>query len=941
MDTLQLQYMLGAAPWNEGFDEAAMQRGTRYFRSGRVIALHHQQKTGMDVLLGVVRGSALEPYRCTIRLSLYEGALRLASDCTCPLVAGCKHVVAVLLATQLLALGEWPGAHGDGARHAGKAMGSPQGAEPTLAVPFNPDPLPQWTQWLRALDQAQAGTRQFVAETGRQFGILLRGESGSTPPQLLVNLAWMRPTRGSRNAAAMAHLVDPQPLQLAAPHGPVPAPAEGWSAAVTAALAVLLQGPRVHAAGRGDWIPVQAEYQEQALDTLLAIYPVFHERGSVPLARGPVLALQTRWKDAIDGSQSLIAEVQADAATLLLRGARLWYVQPREHRFGQTDGDAGWLDALARVPTVRPEQVAMLRARLGESPRTAALPMPVERGPLLKLDCDPSPVLLLRVVRARGARGGASVAIGCARLAWDYGPVRITRDISSTIVHRLHDGQVYAVHRRRPAELAFATPLRQAGLLEAGWQAQNLGIDARQLDYGDLLLQPLRHKPPLPASEWQDVIDQLQHAGFAIEYSADFPRERIVEIEQWHADVQAHGSQWFDVSLGIDVGGARVDLLPLLRRMLNDPDFPLRPPVDESDDATWPVALDSMRSVRIPLARLRALIEPLLEWLQGEGEQLRVHRTRADALTAMGSAAQLPWHGGDLLRAQAQRLQQAARSAPTPPGFNATLRPYQSEGLAWLDFLADAGLGGILADDMGLGKTVQVLAHIVGEKQRGRLEHPALVVAPTSLVGNWRDETTRFAPMLKVLVLHGANRAELYARIADHDLVITTYPLLPRDEARLRESRFSLLVLDEAQAIKNAHSQAAKVVRTIPATRRLAMTGTPLENHLGELWAQFDAVEPGLLGSERQFNKLYRTPIEKHADRDRQQRLNQRIGALLLRRRKQDVLTDLPAKTEIVLPLELAGAQRSLYETLRLAQHERVQQAVKERGLAQAGIIVL
>ena len=215
------------------------------------------------------------------------------------------------------------------------------------------------------------------------------------------------------------------------------------------------------------------------------------------------------------------------------------------------------------------------------------------------------------------------------------------------------------------------------------------------------------------------------------------------------------------------------------------------------------------------------------------------------------------------------------------------------------------------------------------------------MVAPTSLVGNWRDETARFAPMLKVLVLQGAHRAAQYARIADHDLVITTYPLLPRDETRLREARFSLLVLDEAQAIKNAHSQAAKVVRNIPAMRRLAMTGTPLENHLGELWAQFDAVEPGLLGSERQFNKLYRTPIEKHADRDRQQRLNQRIGALLLRRRKQDVLPDLPAKTEIVLPLELAGAQRSLYETLRLAQHERVQQAVKERGLAQAGIIVL
>jgi len=242
---------------------------------------------------------------------------------------------------------------------------------------------------------------------------------------------------------------------------------------------------------------------------------------------------------------------------------------------------------------------------------------------------------------------------------------------------------------------------------------------------------------------------------------------------------------------------------------------------------------------------------------------------------------------------------------------------------------------------MGLGKTVQVLAHILGEKQRSRLDAPALVVAPTSLVGNWQTEAARFAPALKVLVIHGADRADHYDEITAHDLVITTYPLLPRDRDKLVEARFALLVLDEAQAIKNAASQAAQVVREIPATRRLAMTGTPLENHLGELWAQFDAVEPGLLGSQRQFARLYRTPIEKHGDADRQQRLNRRIGPLLLRRRKDDVLTDLPPKTEIVRTLELEGEQRALYETLRLAQHERVRQAVAERGLAQSGIVVL
>jgi SNF2 family DNA or RNA helicase len=236
---------------------------------------------------------------------------------------------------------------------------------------------------------------------------------------------------------------------------------------------------------------------------------------------------------------------------------------------------------------------------------------------------------------------------------------------------------------------------------------------------------------------------------------------------------------------------------------------------------------------------------------------------------------------------------------------------------------------------------VQVLAHLLAEKQRGRLDRPALVVAPTSLVANWSDEARRFAPDLSVLVLHGPARAELHAEVPRHDVVITTYPLLPRDEDALAAHEYSLLVLDESQAIKNARSLAARSVRALPARRRLAMTGTPLENHLGELWAQFDAVEPGLLGNEKNFTRFYRTPIEKHGNVEQRERLQRRIAPLMLRRRKQDVLDDLPDKTEIVRLVELDGAQRELYETLRLAQHERVLAEVRKRGIAQSGIVVL
>ncbi|MBS9404588.1 DEAD/DEAH box helicase [Halomonas sp. TRM85114] len=264
------------------------------------------------------------------------------------------------------------------------------------------------------------------------------------------------------------------------------------------------------------------------------------------------------------------------------------------------------------------------------------------------------------------------------------------------------------------------------------------------------------------------------------------------------------------------------------------------------------------------------------------------------------------------MAALAQRLRELPASLPAPPGFVGELRDYQSRGLAWLRFLAELGTGGILADDMGLGKTVQVLAHMLDERARGALQ------------GAKAQRERQFEEALPAA-----------------DLVVTTYALLIRDLERLRESEFGLLVLDEAQAIKNAASQTARAVRELNAKRALAMTGTPLENHLGELWAQLDAVAPGALGSQQWFGQHFRTPIEKDGDVALSQRLSRRISPLMLRRTKQQVLGELPDKTESQREIVLTGTQRELYESLRLAQHQRVQQAVAERGLAGSGIVML
>ena len=250
-------------------------------------------------------------------------------------------------------------------------------------------------------------------------------------------------------------------------------------------------------------------------------------------------------------------------------------------------------------------------------------------------------------------------------------------------------------------------------------------------------------------------------------------------------------------------------------------------------------------------------------------------------------------------------------------------------------------VGGILGDDMGLGKTLQTLAHLLLEKQAGKLDRPSLVVMPTTLIPNWQDEAARFAPSLKVATLHGTTRRQLYQHLTDYDLLLTTYALLPRDIDLLADVPLHVLVLDEAQNIKNASSKAAQAAGRLNARQRLCLTGTPLENHLGELWSLFHFLMPGWLGDTKQFTRDYRTPIEKHGDADRLDHLTKRIKPFLLRRRKEQVAQELPPKNEILHWVELSPAQRDLYETVRLAMDSKVREEIDRKGLARSQIIIL
>ena len=491
---------------------------------------------------------------------------------------------------------------------------------------------------------------------------------------------------------------------------------------------------------------------------------------------------------------------------------------------------------------------------------------------------------------------------------------------------------------------------------------------------------------------WADVVPQLRAEGWSVVVCPGFAHESV-PVQRWKLHIAPDTGEllgkevdgplaararpvqklmlperegaWL-LTLGIEIDGETLDLAPLLADLLRR-------------DARWlnaqqmaaieDLAIIQLRApggkrIEAPAGPLKAIVGAMVDLLtdptrkqRQEGDPLRLGAWEARRIEALRAGLVLAhrvgtvngWNNdwqlqGDVGLAQlAKRLRSIGTPQPVaaPQGLQVQLRPYQLEGLAWLQYLRAQGLGGILADDMGLGKTAQALAHVLAEKEAGRLTRPALVVLPTSLLFNWQAEAARMAPGLRVLALHGADRAKRYPHIADHDLVLTTYPLLWRDVDALAAQPFHLLILDEAQMVKNAGSRSARALRKLQAPHLLCLTGTPLENHLGELWAQFDFLMPGFLGDVRSFNARWRKPIEENGETLRAQLLAQRVRPFILRRRKQDVATELPPRTETILRVQLQGKQRDLYEAVRATADKQVRRALERQSFEGAQITIL
>jgi SNF2 family DNA or RNA helicase len=443
------------------------------------------------------------------------------------------------------------------------------------------------------------------------------------------------------------------------------------------------------------------------------------------------------------------------------------------------------------------------------------------------------------------------------------------------------------------------------------------------------------YEEPLKEQGWK--VESIGDLGYTIQEFDDY----YEEVNESESD-----NDWFKFDLGIELDGKKISLIPAIAAaissgMYKDYDFP------DAADARIPIPLEENLFVNFPAARFKQILEKiqdLFQHINADGE-IEIPRLRAATLVDDLDLAKSNKTLKDL--AELGKNLKNIDGLPkvrVPKNLKAELRDYQVTGYQWLQFLAKYKLNGVLADDMGLGKTIQALTHILAEKNsktKNPEKLPTLVIAPTSVIPNWCSEAEKFTPSLKVLLYHGSERENLFAQIPKHDIVVTSYALLQRDADLHIKQPSHIVVLDESQYIKNAATKTTKTANKLNANQRICLSGTPMENHLGELWSTFNFLMPGLLQSHKSFNANFRKPIEKDGDTAVQMSLSRRVSPLIMRRTKDLVAKELPAKTIIPHYITLNEQQVDLYETVRASMDKRVRDAISQQGFNKSHILIL
>ncbi len=641
--------------------------------------------------------------------------------------------------------------------------------------------------------------------------------------------------------------------------------------------------------------PIESDHRLRPASAALLLEKLIRE-GRLYLERGTATISPIEWDDG--AAWELIVEVvhaesgggyamrgalvrgdehlPLDATRLIIPG--MLFTGEKAARLADTDA-LDWVDVLLKAGTVEiPESERdALIARLLHAPTAIRIP---EELAAEEVDVALTPVI--RLARAHEDAGD----IFEAKLAFLYGDSEID---SGEHQRAWLDGR-RIIRRDIPAEQAFIRELAGAGFVTSYYRGYSIRAG---------ILGP--------------ALDQLVRSGWSVEIDD----KQVRATDEMKAEITS-GIDWFDLAGGARFGEETVPLPELLTALERR-----RPLVLLSDGSLgivpgeWLEKFTAMAQLADRSAgtlRFRNHQALLIDALLGtRTEEAGFARVR-DTITS------------------AQRAEPARESET----FRGELRPYQREGLGWLLYLREAGIGGCLADDMGLGKTIQVLALL--DLLQAEKTAPSIVVAPRSLLFNWKNEAERFTPELRVLEHHGNDRDRDMSRFDQYDLILTTYGTMRLDIAQLAQVEFEYAILDEAQAVKNSSSQIAKAVRLLRSRHRLALSGTPIENHIGELWSLFEFLDPGMLGPARWFQRNF---AAKSVSPEKRQLLGEVLRPLILRRTKEQVAPELPSRTEQTLYCELDPWERKQYEELRQYYRATLLETVRSKGLARSKMHVL
>ena len=887
-------------------------------------------------LQAVVAGTGNRLYEQKISLGADKGSIKFKSECTCSALRNCQHVVAALLAHLLQ-----------------QEKSSGGGAQP-LSQAALPNAL---VAWLQRLEVAAHPKPQLVLDSSQSAYSLLyviAPAASGKHVALCLCKARVRPNGDVVSASAVTEVFS----LLSNP----PAFMQPMDEDMVRYFIAMRSGVDSHG---GIATEPRGKIGAHLLKLLIEQQKLLWANSWSDMTSGrvyPIKAASKRearlaWQNEDNGTR-LVWQAPSEPNNPNAKAHPLDYILPTDPPWfidNLTCGELTLLQGNSKVPTQELQALVAQAPLLASRDKTRLsqrllatglqhiVPLPEQVHQKTRSDIKLQPLLLLGSMSQEvedHAQNFVTRWYDFGMIAFDYDGESVSLDPSQQVV-RQRGETMEVIERDLVAESVAYNHLVEEGFVPPKETGSPLSK----------LVGVLQMKSQ---SEWlrfaEGGVQRLIEKGWRVEKTAKY-RFDVVEIEDWYAEVDNQLSNtenaWFDLELGIVVNQKRIPLLPILVQMIRNAPYDFNPKAMAAHDDQDQLLAVLSHGVRVglPWGRVKPILQTLgeLYFTEKMGPSIRLPKLDAARLAELDKNVALRWFGGDQLRNMGQRLNEfggVQRLAP-PLGLKANLRDYQLDGVSWMQFLREFGLAGILADDMGLGKTVQTLAHILMEKEAGRLTSPALVVAPTSLMDNWQAEAKKFAPQLKVLLLQGVARMERFDQISQYDLVLTTYALLPRDEEKLKAHEFHLMILDESHYIKNTRSKAAQTAGMIRATHRLCLTGTPLENHLGELWSQFHFLLPGFLGTEKAFNTDFRNPIEKNGDDARRSVLARRIRPFMLRRTKDKVAKELPPKTEMVRNVELSGGQRDLYETVRLAMDKKVRDEIAKKGVARSQIVIL